>query len=77
MPVVGPEKVNTMGWGAAGGAPATVNGQVNVEAGKLGVLDVIVKPLALVEPDHNEDPLKLTFFMDLLRVAQIRVIELM
>jgi hypothetical protein len=55
----------------------TVNGQVNDEAGKLGVLDVMVKPLALVEPDHTEVPLKLTFFMDLLRVAQIRVIESM
>ena len=68
-----PEKVNTMGWDPV----LTVNGQVNDEAGKLGVLDVMVKPLALVEPDHTEDPLKLTFFMDLLRVAQIRVIESM
>jgi hypothetical protein len=73
MPVVLPEKFSTKGWEPV----LTVNGQVNVEAGKLGVLDVMVKPLALVEPDHTADPLKLTFLMDLLRVAQIRVIESM
>ena len=71
MPVVVPEKDNTMGCDPV----LTVSGQLNAEAGELGVLDVMVKPVALVEPDHTEDPLKLTFFMDLLREAQIRVIE--
>ena len=55
----------------------TVNGQIHVEAGTLGVLDVMVKPLALVEPDHTEVPLKFTFFRSLARVAQITVIESM
>jgi hypothetical protein len=73
MPVVLPEKFSTKGWDPV----LTVNGQVNVETGKLGVLDVMVKPLALVVPVHTEDPLKPTFFRSFARVAQMTVIELM
>jgi hypothetical protein len=54
-----------------------VIGQVNDEAGELGVLDVIVRPLTLVEPDHTDTPFKLMFFRFLARVAQVIEIESM
>jgi hypothetical protein len=72
MPVVPPEKDNSMGW-----APPvlTVSGQF--VGTTPGVVDVMGKPLLLVEPDHTETPLKFTFFRLLLRVAQKTVIESM
>jgi hypothetical protein len=72
IPVVVPEKVSVMGWEPA----LTTNGQVT-GGEELGVEAVMVKPLALVDPDHTEEPLKATFFRYLPRVAQITVIELM
>ena len=72
MPVVPCEKVSPMGFEPGLTAKGHVNGSE-----VLGVVDVMVNPLALVTPVHAEVPFNETSFRELPEVAQKIVMDLM